>query len=389
MSVPMIPVDPDKRDDIYYRYKMPTIQTKVEGSGNGIKTVFPNIHDVCLAINRPEEVLMKFFQSEIGAQRTVLEKDDKFLIMGSHTEERVQEKVYDFIRRFVLCRSCRNPETQLSVERNKKGAPHISMSCGACGKSMKLDDLEPRYVTALATYFAKNPQAAQKKGAGTAEARSKDKARQDEIEAAAAVKAEAPAVKNVIQRSDLEDTREPPQQVLARYMKQHEDQYEEVMRRAMELMSSYNLKEKLGPLLILDAIAIAEKEFMAGLRRHASLLRRFSTLQESVLHEAATDEAVKSELLNREKQLQNATMEECARICVKHLKPEKLVVALFVLFTEGVLKGTMIEEWCEKRAAISKVGEADDAEMRRVTEPLVVWLRGSERMVENSHTPAS
>lgn len=64
---------------------MPAIQVKVEGSGNGIKTVLPNIHDICVAINRPEEALMKYFQFDLGAQSTVFSKDDKFLLMGSHT----------------------------------------------------------------------------------------------------------------------------------------------------------------------------------------------------------------------------------------------------------------------------------------------------------------
>ncbi|KEG15663.1 eukaryotic translation initiation factor 5 [Trypanosoma grayi] len=384
MSVPMIPIDPEKRDDIYYRYKMPAIMTKVEGSGNGIKTVFPNIHDVCLAINRPEEVLMKFFQSEIGAQRTVLEKDDKFLIMGSHTEERVQEKVYDFIRKFVLCRSCRNPETQLLVERNKKGVPQISLSCGACGKVMKLTDLDARYVTALVSYFAKNPQMLHKKGAGTAEARGADSSQQTAsaaataAAAAAAAAAEAPAYTGttVVQRSDLEDTREPPQDVLARHMRQHPDEYEETMRRCMELMSSYNLKEKMGPLLVLNAIIMAEKEFMAGLRRHSRLLKRFSTLADASLLDAATDESVKTELLKREKQLQNATIDECARLCAKRLNPDKMVVLLFLLFTEGVLNSTTIEEWCGNATPVSKVEPAADAEMKKKAAPLVAWLTG-------------
>ncbi|EAN97839.1 putative eukaryotic translation initiation factor 5 [Trypanosoma cruzi] len=378
MSVPMIPIDPDKRDDLYYRYKMPTIQTKVEGSGNGIKTVFPNIHDVCLAINRPEEVLMKFFQSEIGAQRTVLEKDDKFLIMGSHTEERVQEKIYDFIRKFVLCRSCRNPETQLFVERNKKDVPHISMSCGACGKVMKLSDLDARYVTAIVTYFAKNPQVAMKKGAGTAEARSSQKNQQAAAAAAAAAVAPpAEPEKKQIQRSDLEDTREPPQKILARCMQQYPDESEEVMRRCIELMTTYNLKEKMGPLLVLDGIELAEKEFMAGLRRHSRLLKRFCRVTGTALLDAATDEATKSDLLRREKRLQSATIEESARICARRFEPEQMVVILFVLFIEGVLKSATIEEWCGDEKPISKVDPAVDKKMKQAAAPLVEWLVGS------------
>ncbi|RNF24639.1 putative eukaryotic translation initiation factor 5 [Trypanosoma conorhini] len=374
MSVPMIPIDPDKRDDIYYRYKMPTIQTKVEGSGNGIKTVFPNIHDVCLAINRPEEVLMKFFQSEIGAQRTVLEKDDKFLIMGSHTEERVQEKIYDFIRKFVLCRNCRNPETQLVVETTKK-TPYISMSCGACGKVMKLSDLETRYVTAIVTYFAKNPQMAMKKGAGTAEARAGEKTHHAAAAAAAAAAAvPTETTKRQIQRSDLEDKREPPQKILARYMQQYPDESDEVMRRCMELMTAYNLKEKMGPLLVLDAIELAEKGFMAGLRHHSRLLKRFCRVTGTALLDAATDEATKTDILKREKRLQSATVEECARICARRYKPDQMVVALFVLFIEGVLKSTTIEEWGNEEAPVSKVDPAVDKEMKEAAKPLIEWL---------------
>lgn len=369
----MIPIDPEKRNDNYYRYKMPAIQTKVEGSGNGIKTVFPNIHDVCMAINRPEEVLMKFFQSEMGAQRTVLAKDDKFLIMGNHAEDRVQEKVYDFIRKFVLCRSCRNPETRLLVDR-KKNAIYISMRCGACGEVIKLTDLDKRHVTAIAAYYAKNPQQLAPKGAGTAEASQEASAQKADAETTA-VPEPAPAAKAVIQDSDIKDMREPPQHLLARCMQQHSDD-EKILKYCMELMSSYNLPEKRGPLLVLDAIFVAGKDFIAGIRRHASLLRHFSTPLTTELLDDATDEAKKTNLLRREKQLKCITMDECARLCNKSEKPDKIVVVLFVLFIEGILSRSVIEEWCESTKPISKVDPEVEAMMRKVSEPLVKWLKG-------------
>jgi translation initiation factor 5 len=32
---------------------MPLLQTKIEGRGNGIKTVVPNMEDIARALNRP------------------------------------------------------------------------------------------------------------------------------------------------------------------------------------------------------------------------------------------------------------------------------------------------------------------------------------------------
>ncbi|RNF04216.1 eukaryotic translation initiation factor 5 [Trypanosoma rangeli] len=293
--------------------------------------------------------------------------------MGSHTEERVQEKIYDFIRKFVLCRNCRNPETQLVVETNKK-TPYISMSCGACGKVMKISDLETRYVTAIVTYFAKNPHLAAKKGAGTAQARAGDKTHQAAAAAAAAAAVPAETTKKQIQRSDVEETREPPQKLLASYIQKHPDESDGVLRCCMDLMRDYNLKEKMGPLLVLDGIELAEKEFMAGLRRHSLLLKRFCRVAGTALPDAATDETTKTEILRRENRLQSATVEECARICSRRYKPDQMVVILFVLFIEGILKSTTIEEWGNDENPVSKIDPAIDKEMKEAAKPLIDWL---------------
>jgi len=40
-------------DDAFYRYKMPKLVSKIEGKGNGIKTVIPNMADIARALSRP------------------------------------------------------------------------------------------------------------------------------------------------------------------------------------------------------------------------------------------------------------------------------------------------------------------------------------------------
>ena len=50
-------------EDPAYRYKMPRLQAKVEGRGNGIKTVLVNVIDLGLALNRDSPEITKFFGS--------------------------------------------------------------------------------------------------------------------------------------------------------------------------------------------------------------------------------------------------------------------------------------------------------------------------------------
>lgn len=54
-------------EDPEYRYKMPRITTKVEGSGNGIKTVLPNLPEVADALKRPAVFPLKYCGIELGA----------------------------------------------------------------------------------------------------------------------------------------------------------------------------------------------------------------------------------------------------------------------------------------------------------------------------------
>lgn len=135
--------------DQFYRYKMPRLIAKVEGKGNGIKTVIVNMTDVAKALNRPPTYPTKFFGCELGAQTQFDSKNDRYIVNGSHEANKLQDMLDGFIRKFVLCPECDNPETDLHINPKKQT---IGNSCKACGYRGMLDTRHK-----LCTFILKNP----------------------------------------------------------------------------------------------------------------------------------------------------------------------------------------------------------------------------------------
>ena len=110
---------------------MPKLLAKVEGTGNGIKTVIVNASVVAKALNRPTtcenkiDILFKqfplfrlldvtkIFGCELGAQVQMNAKEDRYIVNGAHNCEKLQHLLDGFIKQFVLCPNCDNPETKL------------------------------------------------------------------------------------------------------------------------------------------------------------------------------------------------------------------------------------------------------------------------------------
>lgn len=135
--------------DAFYRYKMPRLQAKVEGKGNGVKTVIPNMVDIARALGRPPTYPTKYFGCELGAQTQFDFNNDRYIVNGSHDAAKLQDMLDGFIRKFVLCENCDNPETDIKVLA-KRGI--LTASCKACGHNYQLD-MRHR----LTTFILKNP----------------------------------------------------------------------------------------------------------------------------------------------------------------------------------------------------------------------------------------
>ncbi|CAF2808104.1 unnamed protein product [Rotaria sp. Silwood2] len=156
---------------MFYRYKMPKLAAKVEGTGNGIKTVLVNVTAIAKALNRPPTYVTKFFGCELGAQVQMNAKEDRYIVNGAHDCEKLQNLLDGFIKRFVLCPKCDNPETKLSVRKRNGG--EILQVCAACGYSGTIIMASHK----LTTYIAKNPPDAETKSETAPETKTKDRSK--------------------------------------------------------------------------------------------------------------------------------------------------------------------------------------------------------------------
>ncbi|GFR43167.1 hypothetical protein Agub_g4216 [Astrephomene gubernaculifera] len=134
-------------DDAFYRYKMPKLQAKIEGRGNGIKTNVVNNVEIAKALERPPEYVLKYYGCELGAQTNFDKGSGTSIVNGAHDTRKLSELLEAFIKKYVCCYSCNNPETQIKIKRE-----NIYLKCKACGF---VSDVDPRHK--LNTFILKNP----------------------------------------------------------------------------------------------------------------------------------------------------------------------------------------------------------------------------------------
>ena len=135
--------------DASYRYKMPALVTKIEGRGNGIKTVILNMTDLAKSLHIHPAYPTKFFGIELGAQSKFSGSTDRAVVNGAHQPGDLAKILERFIAQFILCPVCKLPELKMSVKSS------IKIDCAACGHNSTIKTTHK-----LAQYIIKNPPSA-------------------------------------------------------------------------------------------------------------------------------------------------------------------------------------------------------------------------------------
>lgn len=78
--------------------------------------------------------VIKYFGFELGAQTNTNPSDDRWIINGAHEASKLQDYLDGFISKFVLCKKCKNPETDVVIKDGR-----ILLDCKACGQRTDVD----------------------------------------------------------------------------------------------------------------------------------------------------------------------------------------------------------------------------------------------------------
>jgi len=104
------------------RFEIP----KVEGHIEGTKTILTNLSQVASYLRRDQEHLLKFLLKELATSGAI--KNNRVVLQRKISSQKINEKIQDYAKEFVICSQCGKPDTEL-----KKEKTYAFIHCLACG----------------------------------------------------------------------------------------------------------------------------------------------------------------------------------------------------------------------------------------------------------------
>lgn len=104
------------------RFEIPRVKGKFEGN----KTIINNFNNIVSTLRRPEKVLIKYLSRTLAT--TMIYRNNRLIINGRILPQRINEKILEFAKLYVICEECGKPDTNIIKENDL----HY-IKCMACG----------------------------------------------------------------------------------------------------------------------------------------------------------------------------------------------------------------------------------------------------------------
>jgi translation initiation factor 2 subunit 2 len=127
--------------DPFYRYVMPKVEIKVEGTNKMIRTYIININNIAECLNRTAEYINTYLGQELSVNQCYDKQTERFYVSGKYDQHKIQSVLQKMINSFILCKKCGNPETVNNIVGKKKNLS-INLICRSCGHTIELNNTD-------------------------------------------------------------------------------------------------------------------------------------------------------------------------------------------------------------------------------------------------------
>lgn len=111
-----------KRIEERKRFEVPVAIIEIQGN----KALIKNFSDILVALRRDANHFSKFLMKELATPGSV--QGSMLILQRKVSREILQKKIENYLKEFVYCKECREPDTKLIKEERI-----IILKCDACG----------------------------------------------------------------------------------------------------------------------------------------------------------------------------------------------------------------------------------------------------------------
>jgi len=99
---------------------------KIQGHHEGNKTILTNLPQIASQLRRDINHLLKFLLKELATSGAI--KNNRTILQRKISSQKINEKIIDYVKEFVLCKECKKPDTEIM-----KKDRFMFIHCLACG----------------------------------------------------------------------------------------------------------------------------------------------------------------------------------------------------------------------------------------------------------------
>lgn len=95
------------------RFQVPKAYSMIQGN----RTIIQNFSEIADALNRDPQHILKFLLRELGTAGNL--EGSRAIMQGKFTHYLINDRINDYVQRFIMCHECNRPDTRIIREDRK------------------------------------------------------------------------------------------------------------------------------------------------------------------------------------------------------------------------------------------------------------------------------